>query len=119
MIGVISLVSRSGRKEKWVMAFDCTSWVDPATLRNIDLIYNFLFKSNVLAERKGGRRPSFSYSMISKHTGVNPRQVQFACQKLAFKKVPYLKITAISYGSGRGVKTAEKVELVRSVKEKK
>jgi hypothetical protein len=101
------------------MAFDSTTWIDPATRRNIDMVYDFLFNRTELSERTGRRRPSFSYAQLSKETGISPKQVQFACQKLAFKKVPYFKIHAISYGSKKGVKTTEKVELVRSVKEKK
>lgn len=106
-------VNRAGKKQKWEMTNDNTTWIEPATLRNIEKIYDFLLEKTKVAQKFGRHKPKYSYSQLAKQTGINPKQVQFACQKLAFKIIPYLKITAISYGTKTGAKTTEKVEAMK------
>jgi len=107
------MTDRSGKKEKWAMANGNETWIDPATRRNIEKIYDFLLARRKESLSSGKKLPRFSYAQIAHETGITPKQVQFACQKMAFKENPYFKIHAVSYGSRRGVKTCEKVELVR------
>lgn len=108
-------VSRSGKKEIWHMANGNTTWVEPATERNINKIYDFLEAEYQRAAKAGKRTPEFSYSQIARKTSIDNRQVQFAIWKLSFLKNPICKITAKSYRGKTGAKTTEKVELLRLI----
>ena len=89
-------------KKRTEMANGNTSWIDSRTLRNMDLIMDCL-------EANKGKK--FTYKKLAEKTGMNVKQVQFACQKLAFKKEPLIQIFAERYGYGGQVKVAEKVKL--------
>jgi hypothetical protein len=107
------LRSRSGKKQLWIMANNNETWIDPITLENIDKIYDFLLVESKKSWRNNRKTPKYSYSQLSEHTSINVKQVQFACQKLAYKIDPYIRIHAMSFGFSEGVKTSEKVELIR------
>lgn len=93
-----------------------STWIKAATDRNMRTIYLFLAKKTKDAKK----RPRFSYSEIAGNTNVNRRQVQFACQKLAYMNPPVIKITAVKYPQkDRSVKTSEKVTLIRFLEKPK
>lgn len=97
------------------MANGNETWIDPATLRNIERVYEYLAEQTSSARAKKKRTPRYSYQQLSKLLRMNPKQVAFACRQLAYKREPYVRIHAISFGSQTGVKTTEHVELVRSL----
>lgn len=105
--------SRAGKKQLWIMANNNETWIDPVTYLNIEAIYEFLLEQAKKAWSEGKRTPKYSYTQISNKIAINVKQVQFACQKLAYKMDPYIRIYAVSFGSSEGVKTSEKVELIR------
>lgn len=107
------MVDRSGKKVKWDMANNNSQWVHPPTLRNIDVIYQYLEGLFLQAQEKGRRMQPRSYTQISKEVDINPKQVAYACRLMAYKLKPLTKIHAISYGTQTGGKVSEKVSLVR------
>ena len=107
---------QKGKRVKWDMANDNTTWIHPGTKDNMDKIYLFLQTKNADARKAKKKIPRFSYNQLSVLLGIRPQSVSFACLKLAFKKVPFLKIHAISYPTKqKSVKLTEKVELIREV----
>jgi len=107
------MVSRAGRKERWNMANGNEEWVDPATLRNINKIYELLEARTLKAEKQKKRKPRLSYNQLSKATGITPECVQRACAKLAYKLLPFVKLHANSYRTPQGGRITAQVELVR------
>ncbi len=110
------MVDMAGKRRKWEMANGNESWIHPATQRYIDIIYDFLEQKTkeTLKKTNGKRRPWYSYNQIAKQTGIPNRAIRMACDKLAYKEVPFLKVRAIRYVSKQGVvRTSEKVELIR------
>ena len=108
-------VSRAGPKQKWDMANGNVEWVDPVTLYNIDKIYNFLEEKLLYAKRNHRRIPTFTYTKISKNTGINVKSVQQACHKMAYKFIPIIKISAISFRTKNGGKIGQAVKLLRII----
>lgn len=111
------MVSRAGRKERWHMANGNEEWVDPATLRNINKIYEFLEVRTIKAIKQKKRKPRLSYNQLSKATGITPECVQRACAKLAYKFLPFVKIYANSYRTPQGGRITQQVELIRFAEE--
>lgn len=97
---------------KWEMSNGNSSWIWKATMNNIEIIVDYLLK------QKSEGKFEFTYKKISKATGLDRRQVQFACQKLAFRihPKPIIKIVADSYknksGSKKPIQLTEKVKLL-------
>ena len=102
--------SRKGSKLKWQMANDNETWIARATLINVDLIYNFLLSKSDLEKK---HKPYFSYSEIAKAIHKDLKQVQFACQKMAYKVDPVIRIRAERIICKNGIRTSEKVQLLR------
>lgn len=107
------MVSRAGKKELWKMANGNESWLDVATISNIDKIYTFLESKST----PNNRIKSFSYAAIARATNIKPAQVSFACNKMAYKVNPYFRIKASTIRSKTGVRITERVMLVRFAQE--
>jgi len=74
---------------RWKMMGGNSTWLRAPTRHNMDKIYNFLVKQS---EGKK-RQPTFTYSQIAKHIGIQRHQVSFACKMLAFREInPLVKI---------------------------
>lgn len=98
---------------RFKMANGCSSWIRAPTRKNMTVIYKFLIDKS--EDRK--RKPEFTYGAIAKLTGINPHQVQFACQKMAFKgKNPLIKIFTSTSGKKGNIKLHEKVILIGKLK---
>lgn len=95
------------------MANGCSSWFRAPTRKNASKIYEFLLEQSEGKKRK----PEFTYSNISKATGINPHQVQFACQKMAFReKNPQIKIFTKTIGKKDKLRLIEMVVLINTLK---
>ena len=94
------------------------TWIRIITKKNINKIYKFLEAKSLEAKDKGKYQPSFTYSQISRSIGMDRRSVMFACNKLAFKNNPYVKIRTTTFRSKKGVQCGERVKLIRFTKKK-
>lgn len=87
-----------------------STWIKSTTNNHISTLYTFLAQHATAA---GTKPRSFTYNALAQETGINRKQVQFACQKMAFLDPPLVQIKAgVMRSKGRCV---ERVKLVRVV----
>lgn len=104
---------------KWKLHGGNERWVNSKTIYYVDKIYEFLEQRKLLAEANGEKNPRFSFSQIAKATGIYAPQVSTACDLLSQKEEQYVRLLAIAYPSEKGVKTSQKVELIKYRAKKK
>lgn len=106
-------MSKDHQAIRFKMMNGCSSWIRAPTRKNMSKIYKFLLEQSEGKKRK----PEFTYGAISKATGINPHQVQFACQKMAFKeKNPLIKIFTKTNGNKNKLRLFEMVVLINTLK---
>jgi len=71
--------------KRWDMCNGNVEWVNPITLRNIDLVLDALEKSEL---------KYLTISQISKLSGVNRVQVKEVIRLLAYRIDPFVKVVA-------------------------
>ncbi len=89
--------------DKWIMCHGSVEWVNPATLNNVDKVYDFL-------ER---RKKRCSISEISKGTAIHRTQVKECVRLLAYKSDPLVLISASNFKE----KVVHQVKLIKKIKQ--